>query len=42
MNTPVQGPPLELQARLQRDAFTLDVDMQLPPQGVTVLFGTSG
>ena len=42
MNTPVQGPPLELQARLQRDAFTLEVDVQLPPQGVTVLFGTSG
>lgn len=42
MNTLVQGPPLELQARLQRPGFTLEVDVQLPPRGVTVLFGTSG
>lgn len=34
--------PLEIQARLQRPGFTLDVDLQLPHQGVTVLFGPSG
>jgi molybdate transport system ATP-binding protein len=34
--------PLEIQAQLQRPGFALDVTVQLPPQGVTVLFGLSG
>lgn len=42
MKTAAQGPPLEFQARLPRPNFTLDVHMQLAPQGVTVLFGASG
>jgi len=42
MSTSPPNAPLELQARLQRPGFTLDVDVQLPPQGVTVLFGASG
>ena len=28
--------------RLARPSFTLDVDLQLPGQGVTALFGPSG
>jgi len=28
--------------RLERAAFTLDVDLSLPPHGITVLFGASG
>ena len=42
MNVAVQAAPLEFHTRLQRAGFTLDVDMQLPPTGVTVLFGASG
>jgi molybdate transport system ATP-binding protein len=34
--------PLELRLRLPRSGFTLDVDLHLPGQGVTVLFGPSG
>ena len=42
MSTPPPNAPLGLQVRLRRPGFTLDVDMQLPLQGVTVLFGASG
>ncbi|MGE0349976.1 molybdenum ABC transporter ATP-binding protein [Hydrogenophaga sp.] len=33
---------LQLTARLQRPGFLLDVDLQLPARGVSVLFGPSG
>ena len=33
---------MELQLRLQRPTFTLDVDLHLPGQGVSALFGPSG
>jgi molybdate transport system ATP-binding protein len=33
---------LEARFALQRGAFTLDVDLALPPRGVTALFGPSG
>lgn len=33
---------LQLQARLTRDSFTLDIDLALPGHGVTALFGPSG
>ena len=33
---------LHLRARWQRPGFTLDVDLALPPRGVSVLFGPSG
>lgn len=33
---------LHLQLRLQRQDFCLDVDLHLPGQGITVLFGPSG
>jgi molybdate transport system ATP-binding protein len=36
------GAPLELRVQLQRAGFALRMDVQLPPQGVTVLFGPSG
>jgi len=36
------GKPLEMRIQLQRTGFALDVDMQLPAQGVSVLFGPSG
>lgn len=42
MNTAASVPPMEFQARLQRPGFTLDINVQLPPHGVTVLFGASG
>lgn len=32
----------QLRLRLPRAGFTLDVDLQLPAQGITVLFGASG
>ena len=35
-------PPIEVRLQLQRSAFTLDVDMQLPGRGITALFGPSG
>lgn len=35
-------PPLTLRTRLSRPGFTLDVDVTLPAQGVTALFGASG
>jgi len=38
----VTAPPIELRLRLPREGFTLDVDLRLPGQGVTVLFGPSG
>ncbi len=34
--------PIEVRLRLDRAGFTLDVDLRLPGQGVTVLFGPSG
>lgn len=34
--------PLELDARLARPGFSLDVQLQLPGRGVTALFGPSG
>jgi len=33
---------IQIQFRAQRDAFTLDVNLQLPDSGITVLFGPSG
>jgi molybdate transport system ATP-binding protein len=33
---------LELHLRLQLDTFALSVDWQLPPQGITALYGRSG
>jgi len=36
------GPTLAIRARLQRQGFVLDVDMGLPLNGVTALFGRSG
>src|SRR5690554_4539150 len=35
-------PPNTLCLQLHREAFTLDVDLTLPGQGITVLFGASG
>jgi len=34
--------PILVRAALQREGFTLDIDVQLPAQGVTTLFGPSG
>ena len=36
------GAPIEVRLKLERPGFTLDVDLRLPGQGVTVLFGPSG
>lgn len=33
---------IELQYRVERSAFTLDVDLELPRQGITGVFGVSG
>ena len=33
---------IALRANVQRNGFTLDVDLQLPGHGVTALFGPSG
>ena len=33
---------LDICLQLQRESFTLDVSLQLPAQGITVLFGVSG
>ena len=33
---------LDIQLQLQRDAFMLDVSLQLPAHGISVLFGASG
>ena len=33
---------LRIRAQLARSGFYLDVDLELPPQGITVLFGSSG
>ena len=33
---------LQLQARLTREGFTLDLDLALPGQGITAMFGASG
>ncbi|MDO8252088.1 MAG: molybdenum ABC transporter ATP-binding protein [Rhodoferax sp.] len=35
-------PGLQLQVRLKRQGFTLDIDLQLPGRGITALFGASG
>ncbi|OYU44961.1 MAG: molybdenum ABC transporter ATP-binding protein [Burkholderiales bacterium PBB4] len=42
MSTQHPAAPIEFQARLQRPSFRLDVNVHLPLQGVTVLFGASG
>lgn len=36
------APGLQIQAVLVRDAFTLNIDLDLPDQGITALFGPSG
>jgi len=36
------SPNLQLKAWLKRDGFTLDLDLTLPGQGITALFGASG
>ena len=33
---------LDIQLQLQRESFSLDVSLQLPAQGISVLFGASG
>ncbi len=40
--TPANPAALELQLHLERPDFSLDVQAELPAQGVTVLFGPSG
>ncbi|OYT90896.1 MAG: molybdenum ABC transporter ATP-binding protein [Burkholderiales bacterium PBB3] len=42
MSELAKEPSLQLQARLQRTGFTLDVNVHLPARGVSVLFGASG
>ena len=48
MSRPAQQPvahtpgELDIHLHLHRDAFTLEVSVQLPAQGITVLFGASG
>jgi molybdate transport system ATP-binding protein len=44
MSTPSTrtSPPLELQVRLPRASFVLDINMKLPARGITVLLGASG
>jgi len=37
-----QVPSIQARLRLAYDQFALDVDLQLPASGVTVLFGHSG
>ena len=37
-----RGDSLELQARLERPGFLLDVNLQLPERGISALFGPSG
>lgn len=34
--------PHQIQVQLRRAGFALDVDLRLPPQGISVLFGPSG
>jgi molybdate transport system ATP-binding protein len=41
MSTPLRQ-PISLQVRLARAGFTLAVDLQVPGQGITVLYGASG
>ena len=36
------GAGLDIDLQLQRDAFSLDVSLHLPAQGISVLFGASG
>ena len=36
------SPELQVKARLQRDGFSLDLDLMLPGHGITALFGASG
>ncbi len=38
----LQTQALQLRAQWQRPGFMLDVDLQLPPRGVSVLYGPSG
>jgi molybdate transport system ATP-binding protein len=40
--SPGAGRPDRIRLRLARPAFTLEVDLELPSQGVTALFGPSG
>lgn len=40
--TAMPNEPIEVQLRLARPGFTLDVDVRLPGQGVSALFGPSG
>ena len=42
MNAAERPPAIEASLRLGRPGFTLDVDLSLPGQGVTVLLGPSG
>jgi molybdate transport system ATP-binding protein len=37
-----QAPPIGLRLQLERENFSLDVAMDLPGQGISVLFGASG
>ena len=40
--TAMPNAPIEVQLRLARPGFTLDIDVRLPGQGVSALFGPSG
>ena len=40
--TAMPNEPIEVQLRLARPGFTLDIDVRLPGQGVSALFGPSG
>lgn len=40
--TTMPNAPIEVQLRLARPGFTLDIDVRLPGQGVSALFGPSG
>ena len=42
MSEVAPGSALQLQVRLQRAGFSLDVNLQLPARGVSVLYGASG
>jgi len=35
-------PPITARFQLAYNAFSLDVDLQLPSTGITILFGSSG
>ncbi len=40
--TPIKKEPLAIALKLARPGFTLDIDLTLPGEGITVLFGASG